>query len=315
MNSPLDSRQLRAFSILARTGSFTLTGRELHVTPSGISHAMKALERDVGCELLDRSGSGVVLTQAGEQLLHHATRILKTMEEARSSLKRLGKWGKGRLRLGASTTACQHFLPPVLRGFKDQFPNHSVSIEPGDTPQLVAALLSHRLDLAVAPEAGRDPELKYHRLFVDELRFIVGAPHSWARLGRVKRAEIPRQNYILYSRHSVTFRLIEEYFRQEQMVLNTVMQLGSMEATRELVKLGLGVSIFAPWIARRELSEGTLVSLPLGRRKLRRPWCMMHLSGRRLDLAEEAFMDLCESTLPSLVKQPETTALGAGCDG
>src|SRR5207237_7575283 len=86
MNTPLDSRQLRAFCVLARTGSFTQTARELHLTQSGISHSMKALERDVGCRLLNRLGKKVALTQAGEQLLHHGTKILQEMENAREAL-------------------------------------------------------------------------------------------------------------------------------------------------------------------------------------------------------------------------------------
>src|SRR5204863_3766954 len=126
MNGPLDSRQVRAFSVLARTGSFTQAARELHLTQSGVSHSMKALERDIGCRLLDRLGKKVVLTQAGEQLLHHATKILQEMENARESLAHLGKWGRGRLRLGASTTACQHLIPPVLREFKQSFPDHAI---------------------------------------------------------------------------------------------------------------------------------------------------------------------------------------------
>ena len=69
--------------------------------------------------------------------------------------------------------------------------------------------------------------------------------------------------------HSVTFRLIEDYFRREEMVLNTVIEAGSMEATKELVKLGLGVSILAPWIAKKEIEEGSMVALPLGRKNCR----------------------------------------------
>jgi len=295
MNAPLDSRQVRAFCVLARTGSFTQAARELLLTQSGISHSMKALERDVGCRLLDRLGKKVVLTQAGEQLLHHAKKILQEMESARESLTHLGKWGRGRLRLGASTTACQHLIPPVLREFKESFPEHVITIEPGDTPELVAALLRQRIDLALSLEADKETQLDFHPLFTDELQFIVGAQHPWACVGRVERAEIPRQNYILYGKHSVTFRLVEDYFRREQMVLNTVIELGSMEATKELVKLGLGVSILAPWIAQKEIEEGSLVSLPLGRRKLQRRWGILHWRGKRLNLAEETFIGLCEA--------------------
>lgn len=302
MKAPLDSRQLRAFCVLACTGSFTQTARELHLTQSGISHSMRALEADSGCRLLDRLGKKVVLTQAGEQLLKHAEKILSEMDAARESLSQLGKWGKGRLRLGGTTTVCQHIIPPVLREFKESFPDHAISLEPGDTPELITSLLRHRIDLALSLEPQAEPQLEFHPLFTDELHFIVSALHPWARERRVGRDEIPRQNYILYSKRSITFRLIEDYFRREQMVLNTVFEVGSMDATKELAKLGLGISILAPWIARKEIEEGSLVALSLGKRKLQRRWGILHWRGRRLNLAEETFIGLCKSACVPLQK-------------
>lgn len=302
--APLDSRQLRAFCVLARTGSFTQTARELHLTQSGISHSMKALERDIGCRLLDRLGKKVVLTQAGEHLLQHSEKILAEMETARSSLSNLSKWGKGRLRIGASTTACQHIIPPVLREFKESFPEHSIAIEPGDTFALVDALLRQRIDLAITLEVPRESQLEFQPLFQDELFFMVSSTHAWARNGRVERAEIPRQNHILYRKSSLTFRMIWDYFLRENMILNTVIEVGSMEATKELVKLGLGVSILAPWIAQQETDEGSLVAFPLGRRKLYRRWGVLHRRGRRLTLAEETFLGLCQSVCAPLARTP-----------
>ena len=166
--------------------------------------------------------------------------------------------------------------------------------------QLVASLLKQRIDLALTLEAEKEPQLEFHPLFNDELQFIVSARHPWAQSGRVEREEIPRQNYILYSKHSVTFRLIEEYFRREEMVLNTVLEVGSMEATKELVKLGLGVCILAPWIAKKEIEKGSLVALPLGRKKLTRRWGILQWRGKRLNLAEETFIGLCKSACASL---------------
>ena len=261
---------------------------------------MKALEGDAGCRLLDKLGKKVVLTQAGEQLLHHAGRILQEMEHARESLARLGKWGRGRLRLGASTSACQLIIPNVIREFKESFPDHAITLEPGDTPAAVNALLRQRIDLALTLDPGNEPQLEFHHLFTDELQFIVSAMHPWAIAGRVIREEIGRQNHILYSKSSMTFRLIEQYCRREELALNTVMELGSMEATKELVKLGLGVSILAPWVAKKEIGEGSLVALPLGRRKLERRWGILHWKGRRLTLAEETYIGLCESACAEL---------------
>jgi molybdate transport repressor ModE-like protein len=297
MSQPLDSRQLRAFCTLARTGSFTQAARELHLSQSAVSHSMKALEREVGCRILDKLGKKAVLTQAGEQLLAHAEKILSEMAQARAELGRLGKWGHSRLRLGASTTACQHILPTVLREFKDSFPNCAITIEPGDTPEMIESLRAHKIDLALNLEPAAREQLDFRPMFTDELLFIVSPQHPWARAGKVPRDEIARQDYILYKRKSYTSAMIEAYFRHENIVLFSQLDMGNMEAIKELVKLGLGVSILAAWTAREELEEGSLVALPMGKRKLRRRWGILHWPGRRMSMAEETFIGLChEST-------------------
>src|SRR4051794_26935119 len=140
MDVPLDSRQLRAFNTLARTGSFTLTAKELFLSQSAVSHSMKALEQEAGCRLLDRVGKKVLLTQAGETLLHHSEKILQEMENARTALQQPGKGGHGRLRRGASTPACKSIPPPVLRQFKEEYPQSLITIEPGDTVEALELL-------------------------------------------------------------------------------------------------------------------------------------------------------------------------------
>ena len=295
MTHPIDSRQLRAFAALARTGSFTLAAKELFLSQSAVSHSMKALETDVGCRLFDRVGKKVLLTQAGESLLHHTDKIMQEMSAARAGLEQLGKWGVGRLRIGASTTACQYIVPAVLREFKESFPKCRIAIEPGDTLEAIDAVRNNRVDLAITLEPRNEDQFEFHPLFTDELTFLVGAMHPWAREGHVVRSEIPKQSYVLYNKTSYTFRMVRDYFNQEDMVLNTVIELGSMEAIKELVKLGLGVSILAPWIAQKEILEKSLVALPLGRRKMKRSWGVIHWRGRRLSLAEETFLGLCKA--------------------
>src|SRR5258706_14621829 len=152
MSLPIDTRQLRAFSILARTGSFTLAARQLFLSQSAVSHSMKALEQEVGCRLLDRMGKKVLLTQAGETLLHHTEIILQEMNTARTALEQLGKWGRDRRRIGASTTACQYILPAVLREFKEKYPQSLITIEPEDTVDALERLRGNRVDLAILLE-------------------------------------------------------------------------------------------------------------------------------------------------------------------
>ncbi len=91
MTPILDSRKLLAFATLARVGSFTLAARELHLTQSAVSHAIKSLEQELACRLFDRHGRSVSLTHAGLQLLDHAHKILAEMRDARAELTSLGK--------------------------------------------------------------------------------------------------------------------------------------------------------------------------------------------------------------------------------
>lgn len=300
MKNPFDSRQLQAFAILARTGSFTVTAREIFLTQSAVSHSMKALENDAGCRLLDRVGKKVILTQAGEQLLKHAKVVLREMEVARDGIEQLGRWGCGRLRVGATATLCTSLLPAVLREFKESFPHSHIQVEPGDSRNLVTCLEEQRIDLALMLSDAADTRFDRVPLFSDELTFVTDPLHPWAKMGMPLRTEIAGQNLIIYRKSSQTFRMVDAYFRAEDIVLNTVMELGSMEAIKELVKLGLGVSIVAPWVVQRELEERSLVALPLGRRRLRRDWAVTYWRGRRLTLAEETFVGLCRSAVENL---------------
>lgn len=294
-NNTFDTRQLLAFAALARLGSFTLAAHELHLTQSAISHAIKALEEQAGCRLFERAGRRVTLTQAGEQLVRHVDRIFAEMKNARTGLEELSRWGHGRLRIGASTTACQYILPNVLREFKQSFPRCVISIEPGDHGQQVELLTQNRIDLAIMLEPEGLKELAFTPLFEDEMRFLLAPVHPWVRAGRMQRANFAEQTLILYNQTSYTFRLVKEYFQEERLPLANFIELGSMEAIKELAKVGLGIGVLAPWVARAELEAGALVSLPLGKRKLRRRWGVAHLRGRRLSLGEETFAGLCQS--------------------
>lgn len=295
MTTTLDSRQLLAFATLARCGSFTQTAKDLHLTQSAISHAIKALEQDVGVPLFDRVGKRVFLTAAGELLRPPAERILREMHDTRTALEEAGSWGRGRLRAGASVTTCQYLLPTVLREFRQSFPDCALRMEPGDGPRMVELLRSNRIDLAVMLEPAKEEGLEFRRLFTDELRVLVSPMHAWARAGRVPGEALAKETLLVYNKGSYTEALLDEHLRAAGLEPGDTMELGSMEAIKELAKVGVGAGVVAPWVARRELEEGSLVSLPLPGGKLKRVWGVAHLRGRKLSLAEETFAGLCEA--------------------
>lgn len=304
MSTLLDPRHLRAFLVLAKEGSYTRAAKELNLTQSAVSHAMRNLQEQLGCTLLYIVGKKVHLTEQGKTLRRDAEGILNSMNQAVKNLQSEELQDRGRLIIGCSAASSQFILPPVLREFKDCFPRYEIAIRPGDTPDLIDQLLDQSIDLAVCLLPEKQDKLEARKLFEDELYFIVSPFHAWAQNGKLKRDELRSTQFILYSRRSMTFELIQSYLLNQGVRLGSFTEMGSFEAIKELVKLGLGVGVMAPWVARKELESGALVAVPI-RPKLKRTWAVLSLTNRPLRLAEETFVGLSQAASANLSIFPD----------
>src|SRR3954470_154301 len=254
----LDAHQMEVFLAVAEKLSFTRAAEGLFLTQSAVSHQISKLEQGLGCELLLRQGRTVSLTAAGREMAHQCRRILAALNEAEAAVRQAARPDQGRLRIGASSTACQYIIPEALREFRECFPGYSLSITPGDSPAMVEHLLAETVDLALMIRPDRQRKLACHDLFDDELQFLVGPLHPWAKPGRVDRRQLGEQPMVLYGRGSATYRLVERYFLRLGVALRDPIELPDFGAIKELVKLGLGVSVTAEWVARPEVAEKSL---------------------------------------------------------
>jgi len=293
---------LRVFLAVADSLSFTRAAETLFLTQSAVSHQIGNLEKELAVELFERSGRRVSLTPAGRALVTQARRVFATIDSAVDAVQQAGQGGQGRIRVGASATACQYIIPEALREFRECFPKYSLSIIPGDSPVSQEHLLAGTIDLAIMLRTERNRRLQFHPLFEDELQLIVSPLHPWAKAGHVDRRQIGSQSMILYGRNSATFRLVEQYFAKMRIPLRDWIELGDLSAIKELVKLGLGVSVMARWVMLQDIRQGSLVSLPLGGAKLKRHWCISTVNGRKLSLPEQTFINLCQAAAAKIAK-------------
>jgi len=288
------------FSAVARLGSVAAAAQEINLTPSALSHALRGLETEIGCRLFEREGKRMILNPAGEELLARVQEPMLALVSAADAVRQLGKWGQTRLRIGAAATICHLLLPPVIRELKKLHPGLRLQIESGDMPELLEAVRARRIDIAVgvAPEPERGLEMR--TLFEDEMLLVFAPSHPWAAGRPISQDDLRSQPLILYQRRSLTSGAVDDYFRQLKISPSAVMEIGSISAIKEMVKLGLGVSVLSPWAAERELVRGHLKMRPLGARPLRRRWVMAHLTTHKPGLAEETFCRLCRSHSASL---------------
>jgi len=295
MNETLDSRQLLAFRTLVQTRSFTETARLLNLTQSAISHSIKNLESDLRCQLVTRTGRKIHITEDGEELYKDAQAILHQMENARVRIQDRANWGRGRLRIGASTTACQFVLPNVLREFNECFPDCILSITPADTPALMEKVRRHEIDVAIIVDAEEASDVTVVPLFSDEL-VLIGSPiHPFVQKSTIRMSEIARERLVLYNKGSRTFRLIDQFFRDHKVSLEYFIELGSMEAIKELIKINYGLSFVASWIVEDEINRGSIAQIPMGRRRIQRNWGICYANEKKLSITEETFLGICES--------------------
>jgi DNA-binding transcriptional LysR family regulator len=291
----MELRLLKVFCAVAGSGSLVVAAGKLHLTPSAISHSLKSLETELGCRLFDRVGKRMALNHAGEQLLAQIGGPLAALEAATDGIKRLGKWGQTRLRIGASQAACEHLLPGVIRELKKVHPSLELRVESGDTPQVIELLHRHQVDLALGLAPASVTGLAARSVFRDELMFAFGAGHPWATATSVSNDDIRGQQFIICQRSSLTASLVDDYFRRLDITPNVSMEVASTAAIVELVKANLGISILAPWAVNGELMRGEVKMRPLTAKPLWRNWSIISLAARKLTLAEETFCRLCRN--------------------
>ncbi len=295
-----DLRQLRAFVAVVEEGSFTLAARRIFVTQSAVSHSLRALEEQLSCRLLDRTGKRVAVTSEGELLLRRCKRVIFELEQASRDLDGLRRWGQTRIRIGAPHSLCHFIVPSVLREFRDCFPRCEPVIEAGDTTLLLDRLASADLDLVVGLKPRGKGDEGYRPMFKDKLAFVVSPFHPWA-LDHSKIVEtISDQQFIIYAKATETHRLIEEWMEQKGGRGKKPLVLGDMQAIKEMAKLGIGVGIVAPWVATREIEDGSLRMVNTDEPGIEREWGVFHSPKREPSLVEEAFIGLCEMAFEAM---------------
>ena len=295
MNDFLETRLLRTFLAVARHQSFTIAAKELNVTQSAVSHSIRALESELGCQLLLRHGRRISLTHQGKELLKHGESLSSLMRQMRDSLGGLDQNPRGLLRIGCTISATQFILPTALREFRESFPLYDIRVLPGETPETLHRLVEGEVDVTISLKPGDRSQIDSQAIFEDELRWLVSPIHPLAGK-RPTVKETSEHTFIVSSRQGFTFELVQAYFLRHGIRPRNYMELGSIEAIKELAKLAIGVGVCASWTAQEEIRTGQLVPLTIARGQVRRQWVVSSLRGRPLRLAERLFIGICRET-------------------
>lgn len=172
----MELHQLAYFVAVAEEGNFTRAAELLHVAQPGVSAQVKRLERELGQELLDRSGRTVRLTDVGAAALPHARAALAAVRGVREAVEELAGLVRGQVAIGMVTSVGPVGLPDLLAGFHERYPAVEITLSEADSDTMLAALREGRLDLAVVGISTAPPPGIATQVLLEEPFLAVTAP-------------------------------------------------------------------------------------------------------------------------------------------
>src|SRR5262245_51222097 len=205
---------------------------------------IRQLETEVGAKLFVRAPRHVILTEAGEHLLHRARQILREHDAAIEEIAELAGAERGRLRIGsASAMVLTDQLPRILKELQKQHPRAEISVTSGTSEALVEQIVAGELDIAFVSLPVDVRGIQTDRLSEDQLVAIASPRHSLAKQKTISAYTLAGEKLILGERGGNTRRLIDQFFAQAGVTLKVAMELSRQQAIRRMVEEDMGVGI------------------------------------------------------------------------
>jgi DNA-binding transcriptional LysR family regulator len=254
----LENFRLKVFRTVAQHLSFRKAAEHLFITQPAVTLQIKALEEDLGVRLFDRRGNRIFLTAQGTRLLRYAKRMESLVAEAEQDIAEGEGHLSGELALGASTTIAQYVLPRLIGAFLLENPRVRLTLQSGNTEQIVQLLMDGVIALGLIEGPARHRDVQTEPFMEDEMVMIAPAGSG---AGRLTRDHLRSTNLLMREQGSGSLRVIEMALGRAGIKTQNfarVMNLDSSEAIKSAVEAGLGVGFVSRWAIAKELELGIL---------------------------------------------------------
>jgi DNA-binding transcriptional LysR family regulator len=296
----MDTRQLAAFCAVVERKSFSQAAERLGVTQPAVSLQVRALEKRLGTQLLDRSGRRVEPTEAGLRLYRGAQRLLALEEQLVEEVAGEGDAAlAGELRLGASTGPAAIVVPLLLCEFQRANPAVKVSLSVFDTQSVVDLVAERELELGIVGAARRHRSVRFEPFFEDEV--ILACPSGHAFAGRTVGVDELRTEQLIVMQEGAGVRqIVEDELRAAGLRLRDLdvrLELGLQESVRSAVQAGYGVAFISRSAVESELAAGTRTAARVEGLDAKREISLVRATGRTATRAADAFVAFARERL------------------
>ena len=293
----MDTRQLAAFCAVVERRSFSQAAERLGVTQPAVSLQIRALEKRLGTQLLDRSGRRVEPTEAGLRLYRGAQRMLALENQLVSELAATAEGElAGDLVLGASTGPAAIVVPVLLGEFQRKHSDVRVFLTVSDTHTVIERVADRELELGIVGASRRHRGVRFEPFFSDQV--ILACPPGHPFAGRtVTLDELREETLILMQEGAGVRQIVEDALRRLGVRLRDLdvrLELGLQESVRRAVEAGFGVTFISRTAVESELADGRLAEARVEGLDATREISLASAVGRTRTRVAESFVEFAK---------------------
>jgi len=248
MPDMLERNHLIIMREVERQGTLTAAARQLHLTQSALSHAMRKLEQALGTTIWRLEGRLLKPTQAGWQLLDLANRLLPQLEHTEAMLREYALGTRGSLRVGMECHPCYQWLLKVVASYMPAWPDVDVDVKQRFRFGGIQALLDHEIDLLVTPDPEQHATLSFVPVFDYEQVLVVGRRHRLAKAPYVHPEQLAAEVLITYPIETGRLDIYNLFLTPAGVAPRARKTIESTDLILQMVAAGRGVAALPRWL-------------------------------------------------------------------
>ena len=284
---------LRAFVTVGEMQSFAAAAKALHLSQPALSRRISHLEEMLGVRLFDRTTRSVALTLLGTRFLGEMRGLVEDLDRSVLSLRDAADLEAGDVTIGCVFSAVHHFLPPVIRAFREKHPQVLVRIIEEGADEVLASVKHGEADLAVNYIGMQDPEIEFAPLLKEPYVLACPANHPLARRRSVRWEELAQQPLARVSHASRNRLFIDQALAELPPLPRPTIEVRHVSTLIGLVESGLGLAV-VPKLTL-PLKPAAVVGVKLDKPVVNRTLAIIRRRGRSLSPAATAFARLLTS--------------------
>lgn len=257
----MEIKQLNTFSVVSRTGSFSAAAKVLGYAQPTVTTHIQQLENEFNTKLFERLGHTIKLTPQGEQLLTYSEKILKTSSEAIAALSFHDSVG-GTITIGANESFSAARLPTVFKHFLNQYPEVEICLKFGSVSEIHEQLQNNDVDVAFfLTREVSFPDLVTETLLSEQVVAVASPDHPFSAKEHVKVEDFENQVLILTQKNCTFRSMIDKLIQQSEVTPHAIIEINNIEAIKQLVASGLGITIMPRISITNEIAHGLLIQI------------------------------------------------------